>query len=81
MTRTPQTWLEELAENGEVRLITQDPETAARAYRARTGMVETFVYWNGDEQNTVVGRVKEERQEGKLLRFTVLPELPGAHAI
>ena len=77
----PQTCLEKLAEDGNLRLVTTDPEMIARAARANEGLVETFVYWSGTEQETVVGSVKDEYREGDIFRFTVSPEQPGAHAI
>ena len=77
----PMTVLEQVAPNGEVRLVTQDPEIMKRAERSEETGVEVFPYWSGEEKATVVGAVIAQCRDGESLRFTVWPEVAGAHAI
>jgi hypothetical protein len=71
----PQIWLEDM------RLVTRAQNCLVRAAPAKSDAVETFVYWMGDEQETVLGLVEDECKERSLVRFIVSPKEPGAHAI
>jgi hypothetical protein len=71
----PQIWPEDM------QLVTRAQNWRVRAAPAKWDAVEAFVYWMGDEQETVLGLVEDECKERSLVRFIVSPKEPGAHAV
>lgn len=75
----PQTWWEG-SDGFVVHLVTTDPEVSRRA-AASTTEPQTFVYWTGEKQDAITGVVEAMCQDGRALRFSLVPQEAGARAI
>lgn len=68
------TTLRERLGDGEVELVSTDPATVTRAGNARLNRtLATFVFWNGEEEEEISGKVVSCRDE-KPFRFMVRAE-------
>lgn len=71
----PKARLSQFLRTGEVEIVTVDPDVVRQAAAARLNQtIETFVYWNGEEEDTVIGRVTSIRPEEHPVRFSVMAE-------
>ena len=70
------THLKEFRKDGQVELISTDRDVIERAIMASKcpNSTATFIYFDGEEEERVTGRVTSIRKDEPRFRFSVIPE-------